>query len=124
MNSNKYQINSDTTISEAIQILKQKAEDIAREKDAEQFYENDTSWSNLFRKSYQPYEDALAQYEDALELNKWLNGENPENGHLTLLDAFLKMTDQQRLTLFQKRINSKVPGLFDEYLRTWWINRY
>lgn len=118
------EITGNTTMSEAISILKQKADAIAGSDGAAAFHKDNPDWSNLFRQSYKPYEDAVKEYEEALKLNEWLNGKNPANGHLTLLQIFQNMTDQQRLTLFVNRIDSVISGIFDEYLQIWWMNRY
>lgn len=124
MDQSKLGINGNTTIIEAIEILKKQADQIAQSEEAARFHQENPSWSNLFRESYEPYQDAVKEYENALEVNEWLNGKNPENGQLTIEQAFLKMSDQQRLTLFHKRINTGIASIFDEYLRAWWINRY
>ena len=124
MNKDEYKIDGNTTIIEAIQILKNKVDAIAHSEEAAKFFEENPSWSSLFRENYTPHQIALKEYQEALELNEWLNGKNPENGALTIKEAFMRMTDQQRLTLFSNRINSKIPGIFDYYLQVWWINRY
>ena len=118
------EINSKTTISEAIEILKQRADAIAGSAEAAAFLQQNAGFSKLFVKPYPPYQRAVQEYEQALELNEWLNGKNPANGHLTILETFKRMTDQQRLSLFMKRINTDTPGLFDECLMIWWKNRY
>jgi hypothetical protein len=124
MYQSKSEIDGNTTISEAIEILKQQANIIANSEEATKFHQENPSWSNLFKKSYKPYQDAVAQYEEALNLNEWLNGKIPKNGHLTIKEVFLNMTDQERLTLFHKRINTGTPSIFDEFLKAWWTNRY
>lgn len=117
-------INSETKMSEALEILKQEVEDIANSDKAADFAKDNPNWSTLFAKTYPPFQDALDQYNDALKLNEWLNGQNPANGHLSLKEIFLNLTDQHRLSLFTVRTNTTVPSIFDELLRAWWINRY
>lgn len=39
-------------------------------------------------------------------------------------EKFMKMSDQERLSLFMKRLNSGEETPFDEYLKQWWIQRY
>lgn len=120
----KSEITEETTISEAIEILKQRAEDIANSTEEAKFHQENPSWSKLFRKSYKPYRDALMRYEEACELYEWLNGKNPENAHLTIKEAFTALSEQERLSLFNKRVNTEVACIFDEHLKAWWINRY
>ena len=117
-------INGDTTITEAIAILKRRVDAIAQSAEAARFHEDNPSWSNLFRKPYPPYEVALRQYEEALEINEWLNGKHPGNGHLTMKEIFFKMSDQQQLSLFHKRVNTGIASIFDHYLQSWWMSRY
>lgn len=124
MDQSKLEISGNTTISEAIKILKQQADAIAHSEEAAKFHEENPSWSKLFRKPYKPYQDAVQQYEEILKINEWLNGKNPGNGHLTIKEIFLSMSDQDRLSLFHKRINTGIPSIFDGYLQAWWINRY
>ena len=124
MNQSEFEINGNTTISEAIEILKRHADTLANSGEAAKFHQENPNWSKVFRKPYKPYQDALEQYEEALKLNEWLNGKNPENGQLTIKEIFLNMSDQERLSLFHKRINSGIPSIFDEYLKAWWINKY
>ncbi|MCZ2458677.1 MAG: hypothetical protein LC128_03530 [Chitinophagales bacterium] len=124
MNLSQFKFTGDTTIKEAIEILKKKAEYIGSSKEAEKFYKEHESWSTLFREEFPEYKTALAEYKDAEELNAWLNGKNPEFHHMSIDDCFRKMSDQERLSLFHRRVNSNVPSLFDEWLRIWWINRY
>jgi hypothetical protein len=124
MNREYRGITSDTSVGEAVEILKQRAEAIAQSPEAEMFNTDNPSWSNLFREEYPPYQNALKEYEAALEINEWLNGANPDNGLLTISEAFAKIPDYERLNLFYKRINTKVPSVFDECLQQWWINRY
>lgn len=64
------------------------------------------------------------EYENALAVNEWLNGSNPKYYHRTIEEIFISMSDQQRLTLFNQRIHSDAPTLFDDWLRAWWMNRY
>lgn len=116
--------NDSTTMSEAIEILKARADAIANSEEAAKFNKEDPSWSKLFGAEFRPYKIAVEEYERALELNEWLNGKFPDNKHITLLEAFKKMTDQERLSLFHKRVNSNIPTVFDEYLKIWWIHRY
>ncbi len=37
---------------------------------------------------------------------------------------FSKLSDNQKLSLFLKRINSDEETIFDNLLQSWWINRY
>lgn len=124
MNQPDFEINGDTTITEAIDILKRRADAIAQSEEAARFHEENPSWSNLFRKPYAPYEAALGQYKEALEINEWLNGKHPENGQMTIKEIFLNMSDQTRLSMFHKRINTGVSSIFDSYLQAWWMSRY
>ncbi|MDO5510665.1 MAG: hypothetical protein Q4F57_08210 [Weeksellaceae bacterium] len=124
MSKSESEINENTTISEAIQIFKDRVDALANSEEAAKYHQDNPSWSSLFRANYKPYQDAVANYEEALKVNEWLNGKSPENGHLTLLEVFMRMSDQQRLSLFHKRINSETSSIFDKYLRAWWINRY
>ena len=120
----KLEINDNTTISEAMEILKQRASIIANSEETAKFRQENPHWSTLYKKAYKPYQDAVEQYEEALKLNEWLNGKNPQNGHLTIKEVFLNMSDQQRLSLFCQRVNTDIPGIFDEWLQAWWMSRY
>ena len=42
----------------------------------------------------------------------------------TSAEKFWEMSDQERLSLFMKRINSQEPSEYDELLKSWWANRY
>lgn len=124
MNEPEIEINGNSTISEAIEILRRRVENVAHSEEATKFHTENPNWSNLFRKTYKPYQDALEQYEEALKVNEWLNGKNPSNGHLTIMEIFISMSDRERVNLFNRRINTSTPSIFDDYLKTWWINRY
>lgn len=124
MDESKSEITDDTTISEAVEILALKANAIANSEEAKKFHQENPNWSNLFKKNYQPYKYATAQYEEALSLNEWLNGKCPQNGHWTLKEVFFNMSDQEKLSLFIKRVDTDTPSIFDELLKVWWINRY
>jgi len=39
-------------------------------------------------------------------------------------EEFIKMTDQQRLSMFMQRTKSNEPTKYDELLKQWWLNRY
>jgi len=124
METPKFTITSEHTITEALEILKQQVDHHTQSEEAKKFHQDNPSWSTLFRESYKPYQDALHQYEEALKVNEWLNGKNPENGNLTIGEIFFRMSDQQRLSLFHRRINSSTSSIFDEHLQAWWLCRY
>lgn len=124
MDESKFEINVDTTISEAIAILKLNANSIAYSGEAKKFHQENPNSLNLFKKSYNPYQEAVALYKEALNINEWLNVKSPKNVHWTLKEVFFNMTDQEKLSLFQKRIDKHTPSIFDELLRAWWTNRY
>jgi len=120
----KLDINAQTTIAEAIKILKQKADIISESEEAQNFYKQNNTWSKLFKDTYKPYADAVKQYEEALEINQWLNNSGSENSNLTLTEIFNSMPNQQKLSLFHKRINTDTPSIFDKQLQAWWMSRY
>ena len=124
MNEIEIEINGNTTISEAIEILRRRVENVAHSEEAIKFHKENPNWSNLFREKYKPYQDAVEQYDDVLCLNEWLNGKNPLYRHLPIKEAFINMSKHERMSLFNKRININIPSIFDEYLKAWWINRY
>ncbi|HRP31896.1 MAG TPA: hypothetical protein PKV73_08395 [Agriterribacter sp.] len=56
--------------------------------------------SGVATHTYKPDQDAVKQYEDALKVSERLNRKNSNSRHLTMKQAFLKMSDQERLSLF------------------------
>ena len=52
----------------------------------------------------------------------WLTGRLAEDQDISIW--FSKLRDQEKLSLFHKRINSDEETPYDEMLRIWWMNRY
>ena len=41
-----------------------------------------------------------------------------------IINEFNNLSNQQKLTLFLERQETKIPTNFDQALRIWWLNRY
>lgn len=115
---------AETTIEQAIEILKKQAEEMANSAEVQKFKNDNPHWSNLFRETHPAYHEAMLEYEAAVELYEWLNGKKKANANISIKQAFIELSERDRLSLFHQRVNSTIPTLFDEYLKIWWMNRY
>jgi hypothetical protein len=123
-NQPEHEINGDTRLDDAIAMLAGHAEQMSKSTEGASFNKDAASWSTLFRDTSKPYGDAMKMLEDALKLRERLEKSYPGSGQMTIKELFIKMTDRERLSLFHERINTETPGVFDEFLKAWWMNRY